>query len=176
MDGDNISTDELVALRRELAESNVLVDQHTKTINDLHFEKEAIERKKNDLEARVAGLEKDYEELLHKTIAQEESGTKAKNEQMVSDIKSKMEATHLAQKEAHQKEIDELKKELDLKSETRERISNAMVDLKAAIEELQVRWGAIGERRPFFIDIHHHHTQNRANYLSNHLHLLPMEN
>ncbi|KAJ8660276.1 kinesin heavy chain [Lichtheimia ornata] len=145
LDGDNISTDELVALRRELAESNVLVDQHTKTINDLHFEKEAIERKKNDLEARVAGLEKDYEELLHKTIAQEESGTKAKNEQMVSDIKSKMEATHLAQKEAHQKEIDELKKELDLKSETRERISNAMVDLKAAIEELQ---GKLSEQSP----------------------------
>ena len=139
MDGDNISTDELVALRRELAESNVLVDQHTKTISDLHFEKEAIERKKNDLETRVAGLEKDYEELLHKAIAQEESGAKAKNEQMVSDIKSKMEATHLAQKEAHQKEIDELKKELELKSETRERISNAMVDLKAAIEELQVK-------------------------------------
>lgn len=74
----NLSSDEVAALRRDLAESRVLLEQHSKTINDLVYEKGAIEKKKNDLEARLVTLEQEYEELLEKSIVEEEANSKSK--------------------------------------------------------------------------------------------------
>lgn len=76
MDGDNGSTlsiEELASVRRELAESKSLLEQHTKTIDDLSNEKSTLEAKKTDLEIRLNTLEVEYEELLDKTIAEEET-------------------------------------------------------------------------------------------------------
>lgn len=76
MDGDNGSTlsiEELAAVRRELAESKSLLEQHSKTISDLSNEKATLESKKTDLEIRLNTLEVEYEELLDKTIAEEEN-------------------------------------------------------------------------------------------------------
>ncbi|KAI8142851.1 kinesin heavy chain [Fennellomyces sp. T-0311] len=142
LDGENtssLSTEEIVSLRRDLAESKVLHDQHTKTIDDLTYEKDAIERKKTDLESRLAHLEQEYEELLDKTIAEEEAGVKSKADiaETIADIKSKLEAAHNAKKEVQQKEIDDLRLELERKQQTHERLSKAMSDLKAANDELQ---------------------------------------
>lgn len=79
-------------MRRELAESKVLLEQHTKTIADLTAEKTAIESKKNDLEARLGTLEQEYEELLDKTIAEEEAEVRSNADiaDTLSDIKVKM--------------------------------------------------------------------------------------
>lgn len=69
----SLSIEELVSLRRELAESKVLLEQHSKTIEELESDKEALEKKKVELEGRFATLEQEYEELLDKTIAEEEA-------------------------------------------------------------------------------------------------------
>ncbi|KAI9489113.1 kinesin heavy chain [Zychaea mexicana] len=134
-----LSTEKVVALRRELAESKVLLDQHTKTINDLTYEKGAIERKKTDLEARLGTLEQEYEELLDKTIAEEEAGVKSKADiaETIAEIKSKLEAAHNAKKEVQQKEIEELKSEVERKQQDQERLAKAMADLTAANDQLQ---------------------------------------
>ena len=134
-----MSTEEIVSLRRDLAESKVLLDQHTKTVDDLTYEKGAIERKKTDLETRLGSLEQEYEELLDKTIAEEEAGVKSKADiaETITEIKSKLEATHNAKKEVQQKEIEELKIQLDRKQQDKERLSKAMADLKAANDQLQ---------------------------------------
>jgi kinesin family protein 5 len=73
LDGNGLTVDELVSLRRDLTDSRVLVEQHTKTIELLTEEKDTIEKKKLDLETRFATLEQEYEELLDKTIAEEEA-------------------------------------------------------------------------------------------------------
>jgi kinesin family protein 5 len=77
--------DELVSLRRDLAESKILLDQHTKTINDLTYDKELLDKKKVELEGRLGGLEQEYEELLDKTIAEEEAAAQ-KNADMEDTI------------------------------------------------------------------------------------------
>ena len=69
----SLSIEELVSVRRELAESKILVDQHTKTIEALSADKESLEKKKKDLESRFGTLEQEQQELLDKTIAEEES-------------------------------------------------------------------------------------------------------
>ncbi|KAI9252856.1 kinesin heavy chain [Phascolomyces articulosus] len=142
LDGENtnaLSTEEIVSLRRELAESKVLLDQHTKTIHDLTYEKGTMERKKADLEAKLGSLEQEYEELLDKTIAEEEAGVKSKADitETIAEIKSKLEAAHHAKKEVQQKEIEELKLQLERKQQDQERLGKALEDLKAANDQLQ---------------------------------------
>jgi kinesin family protein 5 len=74
-----------VTLRRELAESKVLLEQHGKSIDDLTYEKDALNKKKLDLEGRLGSLEVEYEELLDKTIADEEAQVQ-KNVDMADTI------------------------------------------------------------------------------------------
>lgn len=140
-----MSNEEIASLRRELAESKVLLEQHTKTISDLTYEKDNMESKKNDLEGRLNTLEHEYEELLDKTIAEEEAEAKSRADiaDTITDIKSKLEATHAAKKEIQQKEIEDLKKELERKNQDHQKLSSAMTDLKAANEQLQVRINGI---------------------------------
>ncbi len=56
LDGNGLTVDELVSLRHDLADSRVLVEQHTKTIDLLTQEKETIQKKKSDLETRFANF------------------------------------------------------------------------------------------------------------------------
>ncbi|KAI8379311.1 kinesin heavy chain [Radiomyces spectabilis] len=135
----NLSIEELVSLRRDLAESKVLLDQHAKTINDLTYEKEVLDKKKADLEGRLGTLEQEYEELLDKTIAEEEAAVQKNVDiaETISSLKAKLEAQYAAKKEMQQKEIDDLKQELDRKNENHQKLSNAMADLKAANDQLQ---------------------------------------
>ncbi|KAI7866074.1 hypothetical protein BDF14DRAFT_940381 [Spinellus fusiger] len=142
LDGDingSLSIEELVSLRRELAESKVLLDQHTKTINNLTYEKEALDKKKTELETKFGTLEHEYEELLDKTIAEEEAQMQKSDEltDTITELKKKLEAQHTAKKEAQQKEIEELKCELDRKNDHHQKLSSALSDLKVANDQLQ---------------------------------------
>lgn len=132
-----LTVEDLVSLRRELAESKMLVEQHTKTISDLSADKDAMEAKKIELEGRLGALEKEYEELLDKTIAEEEANMQNADVDNLSALKTKLEAQYAEKKEVQQKEIDDLKRELDRKQSGHEKLSAAMTDLRAANDQLQ---------------------------------------
>lgn len=85
----SLSLEELVSLRRDLAESKILLDQHTKTITDIQAEKDALDAKKVELDTRLNNLEQEYEELLDKTIAEEEISAQknADMEETISTLK-----------------------------------------------------------------------------------------
>ncbi|ORX44926.1 kinesin heavy chain [Hesseltinella vesiculosa] len=143
LDGDStgsLSIEELVSLRRDLAESKVLLEQHTKTIEDLTYERDALGKKKIDLEGRLSNLESEYEELLDKTIAEEEAQVQKNVDiaETISTLKGKLESQYNAKREMQQREIEELKRELDRKNESHQKISNALADLKTANDQLQV--------------------------------------
>lgn len=78
-----------MALRRDLAESKILLDQHTKTIADLTNQKDTLEKRKAELDIKFSGLEQEYEELIDKTIADEEASAKknADMEQAIFSLK-----------------------------------------------------------------------------------------
>lgn len=84
-----MSLEDLVALRRDLAESKILLDQHTKTIQEITHEKESLDKKKVELDTKFGNLEQEYEELLDKTIAEEEVAAQknADMEQTISTLK-----------------------------------------------------------------------------------------
>ncbi|KAI8967405.1 P-loop containing nucleoside triphosphate hydrolase protein [Mycotypha africana] len=135
----SMSVEELMALRRDLSDSRALVEEHTKRIDTLMEEKSAMEKKKSELEARFASLEQEYEELLDKTIAEEEAQVR-KNEDIaetISALKSKLEQQYAAKRESQQREIDQLKSDLEEKTAEHTKLDTAINDLKAANEKLQ---------------------------------------
>jgi len=138
--GDNSTTltmEELSTLRRELSDSKSLVSQHEQTINELHYENENLTRKRDELEIRLTTLELEYEELLDKTIAEEEANNNIDITETIAELRGKLEAQFVSKKEVQQKEIDELKQELEKKNEELHKLNSALAELKRANEELQ---------------------------------------
>lgn len=86
-----MSPEELVKLRQELAESKALVDKHQETIQALNRDKESLLAKRTDLERRLTALETEYEELLDKTIADEEQDAQRNTdmEDTIAELKVK---------------------------------------------------------------------------------------
>ncbi|CAO3657520.1 unnamed protein product [Mucor hiemalis] len=135
----SLSLEDLVSLRRDLAESKILLDQHTKTITDLNLEKDALEKKKSELDGRMGTLEQEYEELLDKTIAEEEISAQknADMEETISTLKSKLEAQYASKKETQEKEIEDLKQEISEKNDNLHKLTASLSDLKDANDQLQ---------------------------------------
>ena len=85
----------------------------------------------------MSALEAEYEELLEKTIRDEETSNVDVTESM-AELKNKLEAQYAAKKEAHLGEVADLKQQLELKG-TEVRSLNAAIDsLKGVNEELKV--------------------------------------
>ncbi|CAG8665270.1 14885_t:CDS:10, partial [Funneliformis caledonium] len=82
-----LTVEELSTLRRELADSKNLVAQHEQTINELHYENEHLTRKRDELEIRLTTLELEYEELLDKTIAEEEANNNIDITETIAELR-----------------------------------------------------------------------------------------
>jgi predicted nuclease with TOPRIM domain len=67
-----LSTDDITVLRRQLAESQALTNEQKERLRQSHEETELLSRRRDELEARLSNLESEYEELLDKTIGDEE--------------------------------------------------------------------------------------------------------
>lgn len=135
----SLTMDEVDSLHRDLADSQILLEQHVKTVDNLQEEKQVLEQKKLELHDRLKKLEQDYEELLDKTIAEEEA-TAQKNadiEKTISTVKVELETQYTSKKEMQQQEIEELRKEISAKEDNISKLSDAMSSLKAANDDLQ---------------------------------------
>ncbi|KAJ2958577.1 hypothetical protein NQZ79_g5845 [Umbelopsis isabellina] len=134
-----ISLEDIAQLRKELSDSKSMLEQHENLIKTLSEDKEGLESKRTDLETRLTSLEMEYEELLDKTIAEEEEAFNRNTDiaETISELKVKLEHQYASKKELQQKEIEELKKEVERKNEEYQKLSTAMSDLKRANEELQ---------------------------------------
>jgi kinesin family protein 5 len=63
-----LSSDDLTAIRRQLAEGQTVLRETLDRLRQSQEETEMVVRRKDELDARVAQLEADYEELLGKSI------------------------------------------------------------------------------------------------------------
>jgi kinesin family protein 5 len=69
----NLSEEALQQLRQQLQQYKAQANQQELVIKNLHHDKEALLLKRTDLEAKLNALEAEYEELLEKAIADEET-------------------------------------------------------------------------------------------------------
>jgi len=132
-----LTVEELAAIRRKLAESETTIAQHEQTITELNHENEHLTRKRDEADIRLQTLELEYEELLDRTIAEEEANSSIDIGETIQELRSKLEAQYAAKKDVQQKEIDELRQELERKNEELHKISSSLTELKREKEDLQ---------------------------------------
>jgi kinesin family member 5 len=68
-----LTVEDLTAVRRQLAEGQSLVRETVDRLRQSQEENEMVTRRRDELEGRLAALETEYEELLEKTIHDEET-------------------------------------------------------------------------------------------------------
>jgi kinesin family protein 5 len=68
-----LTVEDLTAVRRQLAEGQSLVRETVDRLRQSQEENEMVIRRRDELEGRLAALETEYEELLEKTIHDEET-------------------------------------------------------------------------------------------------------
>ncbi|KIK57805.1 hypothetical protein GYMLUDRAFT_747992 [Collybiopsis luxurians FD-317 M1] len=135
-DGSALTSDDITSIRRHLAEGQSLIRDTVDRLRQSQEENEMISRRRDELESRVTTLETEYEELLEKTIHDEEASNVDLAESM-ADFKNKLEAQYAAKREAHASEVNDLKQQIELKS-SEVRTLNASIDsLKSVNEELK---------------------------------------
>ncbi|KAH9951940.1 kinesin heavy chain [Amylocystis lapponica] len=132
----SLSHDDIVALRRQLADGQSLIRETVDRLRQSQEENEMISRRRDELEGRISGLEAEYEELLEKTIHDEEVSNVDVAES-VAELKNKLEAQYAARRDAHASEVQDLKQQVELKG-NEVRALNATIDsLKSVNEELK---------------------------------------
>ncbi|KAF9005674.1 kinesin heavy chain [Cyathus striatus] len=135
-DAASLSQEDLIAIRRQLTDGQALVRETVDRLRQSQEENEIISRRRDELEARVSALETEYEELLEKTIHDEETSNVDLAESM-ADLRNKLEAQYAAKREAHSSEVADLKQQVELRTNEVRSLNASIESLKSVNEELK---------------------------------------
>ncbi|KAJ7343437.1 kinesin heavy chain [Mycena albidolilacea] len=131
-----LSQEDLTAVRRQLSEGQNMIRETVDRLRQSQEENEMITRRRDELETRVAALETEYEELLEKTINDEETSNVDLAESM-ADLKNKLEAQYAARRDAHISEVADLKQQLEMRNNEVRSLNASAESLKSVNEELK---------------------------------------
>ncbi|KAI9279770.1 kinesin heavy chain [Sporodiniella umbellata] len=132
------STNELANIRQDLADSQILLDQHRKTIESLKQEKLSLEQKKTELDKQSTILESDCQKLVDEASAKREASEQRKSqiENETNEIKNKLENEYDLMIKERQEAAQKLKTDISDKAEVIVQLSEAMQSLKEANQRL----------------------------------------
>lgn len=149
-----LSSEDIATLRRQLEDTSSMVLEQSQRSKQVSEENEILARRKDELESRLSALESEYEELLDKTIAEDELADRAN----VQDIKvnssflfprrltdscmmlqSKLETQYAMKLEASINDGVDLKQQLELKAQENKNLATSLSSLREANSELEVR-------------------------------------
>ncbi|KAG8901134.1 hypothetical protein FRB99_005550, partial [Tulasnella sp. 403] len=134
-----LTADDIILVRRQLVEGHNTMRDTIDRLRQSQEEKELVLRRKEEVEERLTSLETEFEELLEKTIDNEE-GHHGDMSDMVADLKaslSKLEAQYNAKREAHASEIQDLRAQLELKAGEIRSLQTSVESMKSVNEELK---------------------------------------
>ncbi|KAH9997258.1 kinesin heavy chain [Russula vinacea] len=131
-----LTTEDVTQLRRQLAEGQSLVRETVDRLRQKQEESDLITRRKEELESRLGTLETEYEELLEKTIHDEEASN-ADITRSTAELKNKLEAQYAAKRDAHQSEVSDLRQQLEMKNNEVRSLNVSIDSLKSLNEELK---------------------------------------
>jgi kinesin family protein 5 len=132
-----LSVEETIAVRKEIAQSRSIIEQHEQTISELNNENASLTQKRDTLEMRLQAAELEYEELLDKTIADEEASSSIDVLETISELRTKVEAQYAAKRDQAQQEIEDLKQEVARRNEDIQKLSINVTELRRGNEELK---------------------------------------
>ncbi|GAA6008802.1 hypothetical protein JCM10207_001729 [Rhodosporidiobolus poonsookiae] len=128
-----LAAEDIAMLRRQLEDSSVSLREQQDRSKQVQEENELLLRRRDELEQRLATLEQEYEELLDKTLADDERADPAN----VEDIKNKLEAQYAMKLEAALTDANDLKQQLDLKAQETKNIASTLEQVRSANAELE---------------------------------------
>ncbi|KAJ7235471.1 putative kinesin-1 [Mycena haematopus] len=134
---DGLSQEDLTAVRRQLNEGQNMIRETVDRLRQSQEENEMITRRRDELETRVAALETEYEELLEKTIHDEETSNVDLAESMAISRFNKLEAQYAARRDAHIGEVADLKQQLEMRNNEVRSLNASAENLKSVNEELK---------------------------------------
>ncbi|KAF8495611.1 kinesin heavy chain [Gautieria morchelliformis] len=132
----SLTAEDITALRRQLTEGQQQIRDLMDKLLVTQEASEQHERRKAELEKRFSALETEYEELLEKTIHDEEASNVDVAESM-ADYKSKLEAQFAAKRESHAHEVQDLKQQVEVKVNEVRSLNLNISELKNLNEELK---------------------------------------
>jgi kinesin family protein 5 len=138
IDGDAgpLSADEVTFIRRSLGEGQILLRETMDKLRQSQEENEMILRRREEAEQRLGALEQEYEELLEKTIHEEENSD-LDMAQSMADLKAKLEAQYAAKRDAHLSEVVDLKQQIEHRNNEVRSLTSQLDGLKSVNEELK---------------------------------------
>ncbi|GAA5966588.1 hypothetical protein JCM8115_006881 [Rhodotorula mucilaginosa] len=128
-----LSPEELSALRRQLEDSSLSLREQSERSKQVHEENAHLAKRRDELEQRLATLEQEYEELLDKTVADEERA----DADHVQDIRNKLEAQYAMKLDAAVHDVEDLKQQLELKNQEIRAAHSSLEHLRTANAELE---------------------------------------
>ncbi|EIM90052.1 kinesin heavy chain [Stereum hirsutum FP-91666 SS1] len=131
-----LTVEDITQVRRQLAEGQSLIRETVDRLRQKQEEGDMTTRRKDELESRLASLEAEYEELLEKTIHDEETSNVDIGETM-AELKNKLEAQYAAKRDAHVGEVADLKQQIEMKSNEIRSLNASIDSLKGVNEELK---------------------------------------
>lgn len=132
----SFASDDIALIRRQLTEGQQQIRDLMDKLLVAQETSEHHERRKAELEQRLTSLESEYEELLEKSIREEELSNVDVAESM-TQYKNKLEAQFAAKRDAHLNELQDLRQQLDLKSNEVRNLTANISELKNLNEELK---------------------------------------
>ncbi|KAH0556326.1 Kinesin heavy chain [Trichoglossum hirsutum] len=125
--GEAISPEDLKELRSKLLETQGIVRQAELALNERAEQGEGALRRREELEGRLAMVEREYEELLERNLSESDT----------AEVKARLEKAYMSKREVQVEMVQDLKGDMVRKVEENEK-------LKTVVEDLQRRLKAGG--------------------------------
>ncbi|KAK0547549.1 hypothetical protein OC846_004804 [Tilletia horrida] len=131
-----LSAEDLSTVREQLLESQSLLREQQDRYRQTQQENELLIQRRSEVEGRLLNLEAEYEELLEKTMQDEAAGGAVLNDN-VQELRNKLESQYAAKRDAQAGEIEDLKRQMELKAKEVSTLNASNESLKHLNEELK---------------------------------------
>ncbi|KAL1755913.1 putative kinesin-1 [Schizophyllum commune] len=132
-----LTGEDLTAIRRQLSEGQNVVRETVDRLRQSQEENEMLTRRREELEARVASLEAEYEELLGSSMHSALPTLRAALHDADDALQTKLEAQYAAKRDAHLSEMVDLRQQLEMKTNEVRNLHATNESLKSVNEELK---------------------------------------
>eukprot|EP00842_Homolaphlyctis_polyrhiza_P002974 jgi/Hompol1/3678/HPOL_006699-RA len=134
---------ELIDVKTQLAHQQGKINELSDRVAHGDIEISHLRARKEEIEGKLAALESEYEQLLEKTIQEEEQHFGGDISSAVQDLKAKLEVQYNAKRELQEKEILELQDDSAKKDEEIARLQKLVLEKSRDNEDLQSTIDAI---------------------------------
>ncbi|KAI8914766.1 P-loop containing nucleoside triphosphate hydrolase protein [Powellomyces hirtus] len=128
---------ELLEAKSQLEQQDALIEEFALKAKTSEEEVERLCRQKEELEGKVAAIEREYEELLDRTINEEVSGAGPEVASMFEDLKARLESVYESRSSHAETELEDYRAMLARKEEELVRMQTTVAEQRHLTEELK---------------------------------------